>query len=328
MKMVVTRFATRFVICIIITITMSVKGNVWAQTIDMSVDERKPSECGDLRQQLDTVTAVKEAACVEVCAMEDLLDEKMHERCGCEDHDVDNAPDMGDEDDALRSALCSTALADVLEWQEDADLVEITNTSLTMTVTEDVVLYALCHTACSPLCGVEHNVTDVSIYESELVVTGGTRAPVSSFFNGTNELWTSEEAMLVHVLGTAEDNGTEVSVKMVVWSPVYDESNNRVRFDARPVIGIEDIMSDEASPSSSPPGGDRRRRRRLLQQTQGTGNIKSASEWARTLDDYLAYPVYPRSVSLWIGCAGGECVPLDSGALSNARVTGARMGGR
>ena len=115
-------------------------------------------------------------------------------------------------------------------------------------------------------------------------------------------------------------------MKMVVWSPVYDESNNRVRFDARPVIGIEDIMSDEASPSSSPPGGDRRRRRRLLQQTQGTGNIKSASEWARTLDDYLVDAVYPRSVSLWIGCAGGECVPLDSGALSNARVTGARMG--
>ena len=244
------KVVTRFVVCMIMIMVISVKGKVWAQTAESNANEGGLNDCEDLRQQLDTVTAVKEAACVEVCAMEDLLDRKMRERCGCEDHDVDSAPDMGEEDDAMRSALCSTVLADVLEWQEDADLVEITNTSLTMTVTEDVVLYALCHTACSPLCGVEHNVSDVSIYESELVVTGGTRAPVSSFFNGTNELWTSEEAMLVHVLGTAEDNGTEVSVKMVVWSPVYDESNNRVRFDARPVIGIEDIMSDEASPSS------------------------------------------------------------------------------
>ena len=265
MKMVVTRF----VICIIITITMSVKGNVWAQTIDMSVDERKPSECGDLRQQLDTVTAVKEAACVEVCAMEDLLDGKMRERCGCEDHDVDSAPDMGEEDDAMRSALCSTALADMIQWHEDADLVEITNSSLTMTVTEDVVLYTLCHTACSPLCGVKHNVSDVSIYESELVVTDGMRTPVSSFFDGTSELWMSEEAVLVNVLGTADDNGTEVSVKMVVWSPVYDEASNAVRFDARPVNGLEDIIMDyEASLSPPSPGGDRRRRR-LLQQTQG-----------------------------------------------------------
>ena len=54
---------------------------MWAQTLDTSVHERGQSECEDLTQQLDTVTAAKEATSVEVCAMEELLDKSLHERC-------------------------------------------------------------------------------------------------------------------------------------------------------------------------------------------------------------------------------------------------------
>ena len=262
----------RFVaIGIIIVTIMCVESVVLAQTAESNVNEGGVNDCEDLRQQLDTVTAVKEAACAEVCAMDELLDESLRERCGCHDDapmvedDEGLTPEEtaygGAEDSALRSALCATALADALEWQEDADVVEITDTSLTMVVTEDVVLYTLCHTACSSSCGVEHSVSDVSIYEDELVCDGGERTPVSSFFNVTNEMfWMYEDAMVVNVLGTEDDDGTEMSVKMVVWNPVYDEATSTVRFDARLASGSEDVMDDDESHLSPSPEGDRRRR--------------------------------------------------------------------
>ena len=236
--------------------------------------------------------------------MEVLPDESLRERCGCqtttqpegdedededEDEDVENkqlvqqVAEYESENSALRNALCATALADALEWQEDADVVEITDTSLTMVVTEDVVLYTLCHTACSSSCGVEHSVSDVSIYEDELVCDGGERTPVSSFFNVTNEMfWMYEDAMVVNVLGTEDDDGTEMSVKMVVWNPVYDEATSTVRFDARLASGSEDVMDDDESHLSPSPEGDRRRRRRRLQQARrATTTYVSRNELSR-----------------------------------------------
>ena len=149
-----------------------------------------------------------------------LLDESLRERCGCHDDapmvedDEGLTPEEtaygGAEDSALRSALCATALADALEWQEDADVVEITDTSLTMSVTEDVVLYTLCHTACSSSCGIYGRLAP--IYEDQLVCDGGVRTPVSTFFNGTGALWSATEEIVMNVLGTEED-GAEVSLR-------------------------------------------------------------------------------------------------------------------
>ena len=215
--------------------------------------------------------------CAAVCSLGEVHDEGVRARCDCdapateeEDKEEDERPllteteyneAVADAEDALRDAICNIALGDVLEWQEDADVVEITDTSLTMVVTEDVVLYTLCHTACSSSCGVEHSVSDVSIYEDELVCDGGERTPVSSFFNVTNEMfWMYEDAMVVNVLGTEDDDGTEMSVKMVVWNPVYDEATSTVRFDARLASGSEDVMDDDESHLSPSPEGDRRRR--------------------------------------------------------------------
>ena len=215
--------------------------------------------------------------CAAVCSLGEVHDEGVRARCDCdapateeEEKEDDESPllteaeyneAVADAEDALRDAICNIALGDVLEWQEDADVVEITDTSLTMVVTEDVVLYTLCHTACSSSCGVEHSVSDVSIYEDELVCDGGERTPVSSFFNVTNEMfWMYEDAMVVNVLGTEDDDGTEVSVKMVVWNPVYDEATSTVRFDARLASGSEDVMDDDESHLSPSPEGDRRRR--------------------------------------------------------------------
>ena len=211
--------------------------------------------------------------CAAVCSLGEVHDEGVRARCDCdapateeEDKEDDERPllteteyneAVADAEDALRDAICNIALGDVLEWQEDADVVEITDTSLTMAVTEDVVLYTLCHTACSSSCGVEHNVSDVSIYEDKLVVNGAERTPASFFFNGTSALWASNNSVVVNVLGT-EDGRRDVSVKMEVWNPSYDEAGNTVRFDAR--LAESDDMSDE-SPS---PEGDDRRRRRLL----------------------------------------------------------------
>ena len=211
--------------------------------------------------------------CAAVCSLGEVHDEGVRARCDCdapateeEEKEDDERPllteaeyneAVADAEDALRDAICNIALGDVLEWQEDADVVEITDTSLTMAVTEDVVLYTLCHTACSSSCGVEHNVSDVSIYEDKLVVNGAERTPASFFFNGTSALWASNNSVVVNVLGT-EDGRRDVSVKMEVWNPSYDEAGNTVRFDAR--LAESDDMSDE-SPS---PEGDDRRRRRLL----------------------------------------------------------------
>ena len=168
-----------------------------------------------------------------------LPDESLRERCGCQtttqpegDEDEDEDEDEDDDDDedvdvenkqlvqqvaeyesensALRNALCATALADALEWQEDADVVEITDTSLTMSVTEDVVLYTLCHTACSSSCGIYGRLAP--IYEDQLVCDGGVRTPVSTFFNGTGALWSATEEIVMNVLGTEED-GAEVSLR-------------------------------------------------------------------------------------------------------------------
>ena len=214
------KVVTRFVVCMIMIMVISVKGKVWAQTAESNANEGGLNDCEDLRQQLDTVTAVKEAACAEVCAMDELLDESLRERCGCHDDapmvedDEGLTPEEtaygGAEDSALRSALCATALADALEWQEDADVVEITDTSLTMSVTEDVVLYTLCHTACSSSCGIYGRLAP--IYEDQLVCDGGVRTPVSTFFNGTGALWSATEEIVMNVLGTEED-GAEVSLR-------------------------------------------------------------------------------------------------------------------
>ena len=241
--------------------------------------------------------------------MEVLPDESLRERCGCQtttqpegDEDEDEDEDEDDDDDedvdvenkqlvqqvaeyesensALRNALCATALADALEWQEDADVVEITDTSLTMSVTEDVVLYTLCHTACSSSCGIYGRLAP--IYEDQLVCDGGVRTPVSTFFNGTGALWSATEEIVMNVLGTEED-GAEVSVKMVVWNPVHDDANSTVRFDARFANdGDMHAEGDELPPPA--PEGDRRsrrrrrRRRHLTQQqtSRGTDTRRAA----------------------------------------------------
>ena len=105
-------------------------------------------------------------------------------------------------------------------------------------------------------------------------------------------------------------------MKMVVWSPVYDESNNRVRFDARPVILnpiIEDIMDDEASPSS-PPGGDRRQRRLLqLPQQQLPSDDNSSNNIVGAISAGWGSPTY------W-GAPGNR---FSLSPVTGARVTGA-----
>ena len=276
MTMAMPRFVCCMAIVVIMTMTMYQEDEVLAQTTNMSDNERGPNDCEEIREQLDAVMAVKDAACTEVCAMNELLDENVRERCGCIDDNPaledemtlgNEAPYAGAEVEELRNALCVTTLADKLEWQENSDVVEITDTSLTMVVTEDVVLYTLCHTACSSSCGVNGVVTPIN--EDMLVVNDGMRTPASSFFNETGELWTSDEVMVVNVLGT--EDGTDVSVQMIVWSPVYDGASTTVRFDARLVDGsdVDDVDADEDdSLAHSPEGDRRRRRRRRLQQTQ------------------------------------------------------------
>ena len=114
------------------------------------------------------------------------------------------------------------------------------------------MLYTPCHTACSSSCGVSGVFTP--IYEDMLVVNDGMRTPALSFFNKTTgELWTSDEVMVVNVLGT--EDGTDVSVQMIVWSPVYDGASTTVRFDARLVDGsdVDDVDADEDDPLAPSP---------------------------------------------------------------------------
>ena len=182
-----------------------------------------------------------DAVCAAVCA-----DEREHAAkgmCECGDAlagplrpDAElAAPPTADEDagdasveavEAFVDELCRSSLADVLEWQDDAEEVEIGERSLTLRgVPEDVYVYTVCHTLCSPSCG-----AGVVGEGLELEVDGCSREPASTFLDPANAVWSSGYGLQTNVFGRA--NGTDVSVRAILSAPVYDGTTRTASFDA------------------------------------------------------------------------------------------------
>ena len=167
-----------------------------------------------------------DAVCAAVCA-----DEREHAAkglCECDalagpvrpDAEL-AAPPTADEEagdasvEAFVDELCRSSLADVLEWQDDAEEVEIGESSLTLRgVPEDVYVYTVCHTLCSPSCG-----AGVVGEGLELEVDGCSREPASTFLDPANAVWSSGYGLQTNVFGRA--NGTDVSVRAILSAPVY-----------------------------------------------------------------------------------------------------------